>query len=204
MSSTYLKLLIFLPEILILVCASSSPAFHIIYSAYKVNEQGDKIQPWHTLFPILDQFIVPCLVLTVVSWPAYRCKEAGKVVWYCQLLKNIPQFVVIHTGKGFGVINKTEVYVFLELPCFFYDSTDICNLISGSSSLSKSSLHIWKFTVHGLLKPHLENFEHYFASVWNECNPLVVWRFFGIAFPRIGMKTDLFQSCRHCWVFQIC
>ena len=71
-SSTYLRLLIFLPAILILVCASSSPVFHMIYSAYKVNEQGDKIQLWHTLFPILDQSIVPCAVLTVVSWPTYR------------------------------------------------------------------------------------------------------------------------------------
>ena len=77
------------------------------------------------------------------------------------------------------------------------------NLISGSSAFSKSSLNIWKFTVHVLLKPGLENFEHYFTSVWDECNCAVVWTFFGVAFM-IGMKTDLFQSCGHCWVFQIC
>ena len=78
------------------------------------------------------------------------------------------------------------------------------NLISGSSAFSKFILNIWKFTVHVLLKPGLENFEHYFTSVWDECNSAVVWTFFGIDFFGIGMKTDLFQSCGHCWVFQIC
>ena len=87
------------------------------------------------------------------------------MVWYSHLLKNFPQFFVIHTVKGFGVVNKTEVDVFLELSCFFSDPTDAGNLISGSSTFSKSSLNIWKFTVHVLLKPGLENFEHYFASV---------------------------------------
>ena len=87
------------------------------------------------------------------------------MVWYSHLLKNFPQFVVIHTVKGFGVVNKTEVDVFLELSCFFYDPTDVGNLISGSSAFSKSSLNIWKFLVHVLLEPDLENFEHYFASV---------------------------------------
>ena len=92
-------------------------------------------------------------------------QEAGQVVWYSQLVKNFPQFVVIHIVKGFGVVNKTEIDVFLELSCFFDDPTDIGDLISGSSSFSKSSLNIWKFMVHVLLKPALENFEHYFASV---------------------------------------
>ena len=86
----------------------------------------------------------------------------------------------------------------------FSDSTDVGNLISGSLAFSKSILNIWKFSVHILLKFHLENFEHYFASVWDEWNCAVVWTFFGIAFFGIGMKTDLFQSCGHCWVFQIC
>ena len=81
------------------------------------------------------------------------------VVRYSQLLKNFPQFVVIHTIKGFGIVNKAEVDIFLELAWFFYDPTDIGNLISGSSSFSKSSSNIWKFLVHILLKPHLENFE---------------------------------------------
>ena len=87
------------------------------------------------------------------------------MVWYSQLLNNFPQFVVIHTVKGFGVVNKAEVYVFLELSCFFNGPVDVGNLISGSSAFSKSSLNIWKFVVHLLLKPGLENFEHYFASV---------------------------------------
>ena len=86
------------------------------------------------------------------------------MVWYSHLFKNFPQLVVIHTVKGFGVVNKAEVDVFLEL-CFFDDPTDVGNLISGSSAFSKSSLNIWKFMVHMLLKPSLENFEHYFTSV---------------------------------------
>ena len=81
------------------------------------------------------------------------------MVWYSHLLNNFPQFVVIHTVKGFGVVNKAEVDVFLELSCFFDDPTAVGNLISGSSAFSKSSLNIWKFTVHVLLKPGLENFE---------------------------------------------
>ena len=81
---------------------------------------------------------------------------------------------------------------------------DVGNLISGSSAFSKFSLNIWKFTVHVLLKHALENFEHYFASVWDECNFVVVWTFLALPFFVIGMKTDLFQSCGHCWVFQIC
>ena len=86
------------------------------------------------------------------------------MVWYSNLLKNVPQFVVIHTVKDFGKVNKT-VDAFLELSCFFDDSTDVDNLISGSSAFSKSSLNIWKFTIHILLKPDLENFEHYSTSM---------------------------------------
>ena len=88
------------------------------------------------------------------------------MVWYSHLFKNVSQFVVIHTVKGFGVVNKAEVDVFLELSCFFYDPMDVGNLIFGSSAFSKSSLNIWKLAVHILLKPGLENFENYFfASV---------------------------------------
>ena len=87
------------------------------------------------------------------------------MVWYSHLFKNFPQFVVIYTVKGFGIINKAEVDVFLEFSCFFYDAADVGNLISGSSAFSKTSLNIWKFTIHVLLKPGLENFEHYSASV---------------------------------------
>ena len=87
------------------------------------------------------------------------------MVWYSHLLKNFPQFIVIHTVKGFGIVNKAEVDVFLVLFCFFDDPMDVGILISGSSAFSKSSLNIWKFSVHILLKPGLKNFEHYFASV---------------------------------------
>ena len=96
------------------------------------------------------------------------------MVWYCRLLKNFPQFVVIHTVKGFSVVSEAEVDVFLELSCFFYDPVDVGNLISGSSVFSESSLNICKFLVHVLLKPYLENFEHYFVSMLNECNCMVV------------------------------
>ena len=86
------------------------------------------------------------------------------MVWNSHLFKNFPQFVVIHTVKGFGIVNKAEIDVFVELFCFFNDPTDVGNLISGSSAFSKSSLNIWKFLVHVLLKPGLENFEHYFVA----------------------------------------
>ena len=92
-------------------------------------------------------------------------QETGKVVWYSHRLKNFPQFVVIHTVKGFNVVNEAEVGIFLEFPCFLYDPVDVGSLISGSSAFSKSSMNIWNFTVHVLLKPGLENFEHYFTSV---------------------------------------
>ena len=94
--------------------------------------------------------------------------------------------------------------MFLEFPCFFYDPTDVGNLIYGSSAFSKSSLYIWKFSVHVLLKPSLKDFEHYLAGMWNKCNRVVVWTFFGTALLWDWNESDLFQSCGHCWVFQIC
>ena len=98
----------------------------------------------------------------------------GKVVQYSHLFKNFPQFVVIYMVKGFSIVNEAEVDVFLEFFGFFNDPVDFGNLISGSYAFSKSSWNMWKFTVHVLLKPGLENFEHYFASVYNECNYVVV------------------------------
>ena len=120
-----------------------------------------------------------CCFLTCIQ----ISQEAGKVVWYSYLL-NFPlfQFVVIHTVKGFGVVSTAEVDVFLKLSCFFDDPADVGNLISDSCAFSKSSLNILKFTFHVLLKPGLENFEHYFTSMWDECSRAVVWAFFGIAF----------------------
>ena len=87
------------------------------------------------------------------------------MVWYSHLLQNFPEFIVIHTVKGFGIVNKAEIDVFLELSFFFDDSADVGNLISGSSAISKTSLNIWKFMIDILLKPGLENFEHYFTSM---------------------------------------
>ena len=117
-----------------------------------------------------------CCILTCIQ----ISQKAGQVVWYSHLLRNFLQFV-LHTVKGFGVVNKV-VDVFLELACFLVNPADVGNLICGSSAFSKSSLNIWKFSVHVLLEPCLENFEHYFASVWDEFNCVVVWAFFGIAF----------------------
>ena len=166
-----------------------------------LNKQGDNIQSQHTPFPILNHIIVPCLVLTVTSWPAPMFHKRN-IRWSgIPISKNFPQFVVIHTVKGFSVVNEVETDIFLEFSCFFYDPIDVVNLISVSSAFSKSSLYIWKFMVHVLLKPSLEDFEHFFAIMGSECNCEVVWTFFGIVIPGTGMKTYLFLSCGHCWVF---
>ena len=119
-----------------------------------------------------------CCYLTCIQ----LSQEAGKVVWYSHLFKNFPQFVVTHKANGFSIVNEEEVYVFLEFCCFFYDPIDVGILISGSSAFSKSGSNTWKFLVHILLKLSLENLEHYFASMWDECNREVVWTYFGIAF----------------------
>ena len=152
-----------------------------MYSKYKLNKQGDNIQPWRTPLPIWNQFIVPCPVLTVASWPAYRflrwVRWSGiPISW------RIFHFLVIHTVRSSGVVSKTQLDIFLELSCSFDDPVDVGNLITGSSAFSKSSLNIWNFMVHILLKPGLENFEQYFTSLWDECTCAVVWAFFGIAF----------------------
>ena len=119
-----------------------------------------------------------CCFLTCIQ----ISQGAGQVIWYSHLFQNCPQFIVTHTVKGFGVVNKAEIDAFMELSCFFHDPADVGNLMSGSSAFSKSSLNFRKFMVHVSLKPGLENFEHYFTGVWDECNCVVVWAFFGIAF----------------------
>ena len=119
-----------------------------------------------------------CCFLTCIQ----VSQEAGHVIWYSYLFQNFPQFIVIHTVKGFGRVSKADIDNFLQLSCFFEDPVDVGNLISGSSAFCNTSLNIWKLTVHVLLKPRLENFKHIFSRVWDECNCAVVWAFFGIAF----------------------
>ena len=126
------------------------------------------------------------------------------MIWYSHLFQNFPQFIVIHTVKGCGIVNKAEIDVFLELSCFFDDPADVGNLISDSSAFSKTSLNIWKSMVYVLLMPALEKSEHYFTSMWDECNCAVVWAFFGIAFLWDWNENWLFQAFGQCWFFQIC
>ena len=146
-------------------------------------------------FPYLEPVccstsISNCYFLTCVQ----ISQEVGQAVWYSHLFRNFLHFVVIHTIKGFGIVNKAEVDVFLELSCIFNNPMDVGNLISGFSVFSKTSLNTLKFMVHGLLKPGLENFERYFAM----CEmSKIVWQFehsLALHFFGIGMKTDLFQS----------
>ena len=129
-----------------------------------------------------------CCFLTCIQ----VSQEVGQVIWYSH-----SEFSTVccdpHTVKGFGIVNKAEIDVFLELSCFFDDPVDIGNLTSGSSAFSITSLNIWKFTVHILLKPGLENFKHYFTSMWDECNCVVVWAFFGISFLRDWNENGPFQ-----------
>ena len=147
----------------------------MVYSAHKLNKQGDNMQPWCIPFPIWKQSVVPCPVLTLASWSAYRFLKR-QVRWSgIPISLRIFQFIVIHT------VNEAEVDVFLELPCLFYDPVHAGNLISGSSAFSKSSLCVGNFLFHVLLKPSLKDFEHYFASMWDECHRAVVWAFFGIS-----------------------
>ena len=130
-------------------------------------------------------------------------QEAGKVVWYSHLFKNFPQFVVIHTVKSFSVVNEAELDVLLEF-CYFYDPMDLGNLISCSFPFSKANLYICKFSAHVLLKPSLKDFEHYLASILNDCNCVVVWTFFGIAILWDWNENWSIQCCGHWWIFQIC
>ena len=133
-SSAYLRLLIFLPAVLTPACTSTSLALHMMHSAYKHSFPNS--EPVPTSMSVSNCCFLSCIQVS---------QETGKMVWYSHLLKNFPQFVVIHTVKGFGIVNKTEVDVFLELYCFFNDSADVGNFISVSSALSKFSLNIWMF-----------------------------------------------------------
>ena len=160
-----MRLWIFLPAILILAYNSTSPAFLMVYSACKLNKQGDNIQPWCTPFPIWNQSVVPCPVLTVASLPAYKFLRRQVRCSGIQISFRIFHSLLWSIVKGFSKVSETEIDVFLEFPCFFSDPADVGNLLSGSSAFSKSSLNIQKLSVHILLKPNLKDFEHYLASM---------------------------------------
>ena len=148
----YLRLLVFFPAILIPACSSSNPAFCIMYSAYKLSKQSDNIQPWRTSFLIWHQTVVLCPVLTVASWPAYRFlkRQVGGLVF-----PSLSEFPTVYCDPHsqriwYSQLSRSKCF-FLKLSCFFDDSADVGNLISGSSAFSKTSLNFWKFTVHILL-----------------------------------------------------
>ena len=152
----------------------------MIYSVYKLNKQGDNIQPWRTPFPIWNQSVVPCPVLFLPDLhTSFSRGRSGGLVF--------PSLSEFSTGywdphnQRLWHSQWSRNRFFLEFSCFFYDPMDVGSLISGSPAFSKPSLSIWKFSIHILLKPSLEDFEHYFASMWNECNCVIVWTFFDIA-----------------------
>ena len=157
----------------------------------------------YSLDILLPQFWTSPLFMSGSNYCFLTCiqisPDVGKGVWYSHLFQNFPQFVVIHAVKGFGVVSKTEIEVFLELSCFFNDPVVVGNLISDSSAFLKSSQNIWKFMVHVLLNPGLENFEHYFGGMWDECNCVVVWTFFGIAFLWNWNENWPFPVLRPSW-----
>ena len=126
------------------------------------------------------------------------------MVWYSLLFKSFPQFVMIHTVKDVGVVEETDVDVFLEFLSFLYDPVDVGNLVSGSSSFSKPHLDVWRFLIQKILKANMQYFKHDLASMGNECNVQWLAHSLVLHFSGIGMKIDLFQPCGHCWVFQIC
>ena len=145
--------------ILIPACTSPSLAFHMMYSAYNLNKQSDNIQPGRTAY--LEP--VHCS-MSGSNFRFLTCRlisqEAGTVVWYLHYFKHFPQFAVIDTVKGFHIVYKAEVDVSLELSGIFYDPMDVGKLISDFFAFSKSTLNIWEFMIHILLKTHLENCEH--------------------------------------------
>ena len=173
-SSGHLRLLIFLPAILIPASELSSPAFCMMYSAYRLNKQSDNIQPWCTQFSqfwtIQLFYVWFCFFLSHIQ----VSRETGKAVWYSHVFRNFPVYCDQHK------VNEAEVDVFMKFPCFLYDPMNAGNLISGSSVSSKLNLYIWKFLVHILLKPCLKDIEHHITSMWNECTYMVAWTFFHI------------------------
>ena len=177
----------FVLAILIPACDSSSPAFHMMQSAYKLNKQGDNIEPQHTPFPILNQSIVPCLVLAVY-WREYRFLRR-QVRWSSIPISwRIFQFVAIYTVKGFSIVNETEVDVFLEFTCFFYDPTDVGNLISGLIPLP-------------FLNPACTSGSSQFTYYWS-----LAWRILSITLLERETRAILYsissaQSLSRVWLF---
>ena len=147
----------------------------MMYSTCKLNKQGGNIQPWCTPFPIWSQSVVPCSGLTCFLTCIQISQEAGQVVWYSHLFQNFPQFVVTHTVKGFDIVNTAKVDVFLE-------SLDFSMILAIWYLVPLPFLKPAWTSGSSWLMPGLENFEHYLASVWDECNSAIVWAFFGIAF----------------------
>ena len=157
-----------------------------------------------TPFPIWNQAAVPCPVRTVASWPAYRFLKRQV---RCSYIPSLSEFSTVYCdphSQRLWHSQESRSRCFSGILLLLYDPTDVDNWISGSSAFSKSSLSIWKFLVHILLKPSLKDFENYHVSMWNDCNCAIVWIFFDIALFGNGMKIDIFQSCGHCSVFQIC
>ena len=144
--------------------------------------EGDGIQPCLTPFPIWNQAVAPCPVLTFASWPAYRFLRR-QVRWS-------GKFSTVCCDPHKGFVNAAEVHVFLEFPCFPYDATNVDSLISGSYAFSKASLCIWKFSVYVLLKTNLKDFEHYLTSMQLECSCMVIWTFFGIAIRMLHIECS--------------
>ena len=156
--SAYPRLLVFLPSTLIPACDLSSPAFLMMCSVYRLNKQSDNKQTCNIPFSILQISCSiqgsNCCFLTHIQ----VSQETGKMVWYSHSFKSFWQFIMNHTVKDFGIVNETEVNVFLESPRFLHDPLNVDNMISGSSSFSKLSSDIWKFLVHIMLKPSMQDF----------------------------------------------
>ena len=165
-------------------------------TVYNINVLLSNLEPVHYSMSGSN-----CCFLTCIQFS----QEASKLIGIPIFLR-IFQFIIIHPDKGIKIVNEAEVdlFYFILFYCLFCGPVDVGNLISGSSAFSKSSLNIWKFQGSRTVEAYLEGFECYLASMWNECHSTVLWIFFGIAFFGIGMKTDLFQSCDHCWLLQIC
>ena len=186
-TTAYLRLLIFLLAILIPACASSSLAFHM-----KAEWQ------YTALTYSFSNLEAVCCSMSSSNCFFFTCiqisQQAGQVAWYSLLFKYFLLFFCDPHSQTlcFGVVGKADIGVFLELCCFFHDPADAGNLISGCSVFSKYSLNIWKFMVHVLLNPALDNFEHYFTSLWDECNWAGTWASLAFSFFGIGMKTDHF------------